>query len=473
MKKQMKLNQSVVMAALMSAATGYGLAEDQNDEINQLKQQIQELDQKVRILERKKELDDEAAAAKGNSTPLISAGSGGVIVSSPDTNFVLKLRGYVQADGRFFIDDNIKGNSSFLLRRVRPVFEGAVFQHYEYKIMPDFGSGTSSSGNNLANNGMLQDAFLNVHYWDEAQLMIGKFKSPIGLERLQSARNLLFVERSFPTQLAPNRDVGIQLWGNVFNGAIEYAIAGVNGAGDSGSDDIESADDGKDIAGRIFVRPFKPTKINALAGLGFGVGGSVGDHEGPLRNYVTAGQQTFFRWQTGSGSATAPNVTAHGQQYRIMPQLSYYWGPFGLFAEYAISSLEAERVAGASKTDRQFENSAWQVSASYVLTGEDASYDGVAPRHPFALQGGGWGAWEIAARGGRLSLDRKIFPQWSTAGSAREATEWGVGLNWYLNRGVKLNLDFHHTQFEDASRVRGAVTAKDEQVILTRVQVAF
>jgi len=38
----------------------------------------------------------------------------------------------------------------------------------------------------------------------------------------------------------------------------------------------------------------------------------------------------------------------------------------------------------------------WQVAASFVLTGEDASYDGVVPAHPVSFEKGHPGALEIA-----------------------------------------------------------------------------
>src|SRR4026208_2470694 len=98
----MKFNRWIVIAALLSAQAGYVLAEDQNDELNKLKQQLNELDQKVRILERNKELEAEAADTKAKTLPAVTLGSGGLNISSADTNFTLKVCGYVQADGRFF-----------------------------------------------------------------------------------------------------------------------------------------------------------------------------------------------------------------------------------------------------------------------------------------------------------------------------------------------------------------------------------
>ena len=50
---------------------------------------------------------------------------------------------------------------------------------------------------------------------------------------------------------------------------------------------------------------------------------------------------------------------------------------------------------------------------------------------------------------------------------------WGVGANWYLNRNVKLMLDYDRSDFSGGSTAPGQVTAQDEQVIITRVQVSF
>ena len=55
-------------------------------------QRLDELDQKVRVLERKEELVKEAAEA---------AGRDGFSIRSADGAFVLRLRGYVQVDARF------------------------------------------------------------------------------------------------------------------------------------------------------------------------------------------------------------------------------------------------------------------------------------------------------------------------------------------------------------------------------------
>jgi phosphate-selective porin OprO/OprP len=442
-----------------------------DDDIEALKRQIQELDQKVRILERKGELEAENAEAKSKEAPRLSAGANGFTFSSADTNFLLRIRGYVQADGRFYQGDHIPVNDTFLLRRVRPVFEGTVFEHYDYKIMLDFGSGLNSTANNV---GFLQDAFLNVHYWPEFQIQVGKFKPPVGLERLQSGANLLFAERGLPTQLVPNRDVGVQLHGETFGGALNYQVGVFNGVQDGSSGDSDvGTDDHKDVAARLFAQPFKQTKIEPLQGLGFGVAGTWGNQAGTLPTIKTPGQQTFFSYTTSTGT----NVVADGDHWRLVPQGYYYWGPFGVFGEYAISSQKLRRdVTGSAATFGTVQNRAWQVAGSWFVTGEQNSFKPVTVRHSLSPANGGWGALEIAARYGELTIDDDAFagsPAFATSSSARKVSSWGVGLNWFLNRNIKLTLDYDQTNFKGGSTKPGTVTAQDERVIISRAQFAF
>jgi len=54
--------------------------------------------------------------------------------------------------------------------------------------------------------------------------------------------------------------------------------------------------------------------------------------------------------------------------------------------------------------------------------------------------------------------------------SARTATEWAVGLNWYLNSFIKWQVDYARTFFD-----KGAVFGDrpDESVFETQLQIAF
>jgi len=71
-----------------------------------------------------------------------------------------------------------------------------------------------------------------------------------------------------------------------------------------------------------------------------------------------------------------------------------------------------------------------------------------------------------------MVLDSDLFPLYANPGtSARKATSWGVGLNWYPNRNLKLMLDYERTDFSGGQA--SGLAVKGEDVILSRVQLAF
>jgi len=439
------------------------------DTIEALKQQIQQLDQKVRILERKQELDKEVADAKTKDAPRVSLGQSGFTFSSADTNFAVKIKGVLQVDSRTFFNDNSAsiGNDGFLLRRARPIIEGTVYRDLDFSFVPEFGgSGTPS----------IFDAWLNYRYRPELQLRIGKFKSPVGLEQLLSDKDLLFNERALVTDLVPNRDIGVQLWGDISGGVASYAFGIFNGVGDGRNTSNVDFDDNKEFAGRVFFQPFKNSNADALRGFGFGVGGSYSsissNATGLPSGFVTDGQQQFFTYTN--------NTVANGEHWRISPHVLYTYGPFGLLGEYAISEQEVSRGALSAK----LRNTAWQVSGQWVLTGEAASFTGIAPRRPFDLKAGGWGAWQLVARYGQLTIDDAAFQGFSNPNtSASGATAWSVGVNWWLNKNVRVLTSFTHTTFDgggafnplDSSTLipPATVTQQDENVFFTRLQLAF
>jgi phosphate-selective porin OprO/OprP len=303
--------------------------------------------------------------------PKLTAGAEGFALQSSNGDYRLQLRGYVQFDGRFFSSDaGLLATDTFLLRRVRPIFAGTVGRHFDFQIMPDFGVGTT----------VLQDAWLDVHYSPKLRVRVGKFKSPVGLERLQSATALTFVERAYPTALVPNRDVGVMLHGDLAGGVVAYAAAVLDGAPDGGSVDLD-LNDGKDVAGRLFLSPFKRGK-SALKDLGFGIAGTTGQQTGPLPAYRSGGQVSLLTIVSG--------ITADGTRNRLSPQLSFYSGRFGLTAEYAWSESWVKKTSTGTRA--KFSGEAWQTTATFTLTGEKASWSGVRPREAFEPGKGKWGA---------------------------------------------------------------------------------
>jgi phosphate-selective porin OprO/OprP len=241
---------------------------------------------------------------------------------------------------------------------------------------------------------------------------------------------------------------------SAFDQRLDLNLGLFDGAPD-GSSLVQDFDNKKDVVARIFTHPFP--EGSAGQGLGFGLAGSYGKHLGLARIYQTTTLQPFFKF--------APNTLSDGISWRVVPQGYYYRGPFGLMAEYVTSSqemaLEQKRVRAR--------NSAWQIMGNFVLTGEDASYRGVRPASDFEPGAGKFGALEFVMRAGRLSFDEEIFPEFADERlSARRASGFGAGLNWYLSRQVKFVFDYETTGFIPFTK-----PVAREHALITRMQFAY
>ena len=446
---------------------------------NDAKEHLEALDQKVKVLEREKELEQEAAEAKAKEAPKISLGGDGFSFASAKGDFAVELKGIVQMDSRtFFNEPGVVGNDSLLLRRVRPILQGTVYRDFDFLFVPDF---APTAGPQIF------DAYVNYRYSPGLQFQAGKFKAPVGLEQLQADRDILFNERSLVTDLVPNRDVGFEVHGDLFDGRVSYAAGIFNGTSDgANSGNTDFADD-RACVGRLFFQPFKQSSAAALQGFGFGLAASYETMSatntsalpsttgGSLPGYFTDGQQQFFAYKPASNAV----VVAEDNHWRLSPQGYYYYGPFGLLGEYIISDQKVKRTGVAPFSSAYLDNTAWEVAASWVLTGEDAAYvGGVVPRHSFNPASGDWGAWQVVGRYSGLDIDRAAFPNFADPTiSARSAAAWSVGLNWYLNRNVMVKTSFSHTTFSGGGGAGtsppASITRKPENVLFTRIQLAF
>ena len=247
--------------------------------------------------------------------------------------------------------------------------------------------------------------------------------------------------------------------------------------GDTGSD--------KDFAARLFTQPFLQTDSSPVKNLGFGAAGTFGKRDKESLSslaFKTAGRSTFFKYDS--------KVIGRGDQRRFSPQGYYFWGPFSLMGEYIRSDQPSSLTIPPKKTPGKptvpgmffqddVSNRGWLVQTSYVLTGDDAAYDGVQPRNPFDPRAGRWGAVEVAYRYSELNIDPTVYTSGladraTTAGSATEHT---FGVNWYFNKYVKLMLDYEHTGFDRAAPFTNTTFSgkkrTQEDAILSRVQLQF
>ncbi|MGZ3424380.1 MAG: OprO/OprP family phosphate-selective porin [Polyangiales bacterium] len=404
-------------------------------------ERVDELEKRVVTLEKKVE----AQPVSANPNADAATKKPGIVALSTD-DVSIRFRPILQADGRFFL---ASGTNQFLARRVRPAIEATFYDRFDLRITPEFGGGTPS----------VVDAWANVKILPELQLRFGKMKSPFGLERLQNDSDLAFVERGLPSNLAPDRDIGVQLHGDIAKGTVTYALGIFDGAFDGQQIDGDN-NDAKDLVGRLFVRPFAVTAIAPLRWLGLGVAASTGKHDFAVPAYKTAGQNAFFAYTNDPASPTF----AAGRETRIAPQAFWYAGPVGAMFEWTRTRQELARTTTAT-VEAHIDATAWGAALSFFVTGEDASYTTVTPRHSF-------GALELDARVGDLRVQTKAFDTGlaDPTKSARRATEIGAGVQWHFAPAIKLVVDYFRTTFDEGAKGGDRPT---ESVLIGRFQIAY
>ena len=151
---------------------------------------------------------------------------------------------------------------------------------------------------------------------------------------------------------------------------------------------------------------------------------------------------------------------------RVTPALFYYNGPLGAFAEYMFSRQEV----AAGTIQSALGNQSWEVTGSFVLTGEAASDRGVRPAANFDPSARAWGALQLLGRITELRVDGDAFALGLTApGASRRARSWTLALNWYPTPYVKYYVTFERTVFDgDPTGLRPA-----ENLLLARAQLGF
>ena len=422
-----------------------------------------------------------AAAADADSPetsgapPRWAGWDNGFFIQSPDKRFVLRITGQIQADHRAFLDDvDFTDVDSFFIRRARLGIEANMFDYYEFRLLPDFGQGQT----------VIQDAYMNVHYWDAFQVEMGKLKQPFSYEQLIQDRFVPTQERSMIDQLVPARDVGIMLHGqHLFGDRLDWGIAFSNGTINGNSD----TNDNKDLVGRLAVRPFACSeRFPALQGLQLGVSGSTGIEQEPVSPLTlkTPAGVPWFQFN--------PTVRADGSRKRWSPEISYFFRSFGFATQYfrQEQDLRPAFFGAGSQYRLEIPAEGFYAMATYLLTGEERTTYSAAvvplrdfdPIHPISNPG----AWELVARVSRLDLGDQVFQRLPTGRTtfvrladpnrfASSATELTVGFNWYLNAWVRTQFNYERAWFDDPVRLGPGSDGllRHQDTLMTRFQVIF
>jgi phosphate-selective porin OprO/OprP len=342
---------------------------------------------------------------------------------------------------------------SWELHRNRIGISGHLFKKIEYEIERELTEKELTDKDVLVGitpASHWKDVNVNLTFIKNAQVQIGKFKVPFGLDELTGVTHNDFVYRSLGANyLAPARDIGAMVHGRFFKHGLNYRAGVFRHDGDNAhSKKIQGGD--RTFAARLTGTPFRRFATGSIGeieiGSSFAITELSDDSFRPngLRGRTVMTQDTFYE-----------TVYVKGHRRRWGADADWTAGRASARAEYTWVSDDRLGQGLGDETLPDARARAWYITGTWVLTGENKK----RPLKPAAdfLQGG-WGAVEVVGR-----LERLWFDSVGSSANAYRNPRAEVilpsgdraltlGVNWTLNRFVKLQINGIREHVEDPDR---------------------
>jgi phosphate-selective porin OprO/OprP len=521
---------SLIGALLVSQAHAES-AGNNDSEIALLRQQLRLLEQKLDKLQRQTTANTTAAAkanakaddAKATTVKVANANAaipvknpvapaGAVVtmpgnrptICTPDGLNCVAITGRIHFDGGGYdyhpntaatvpqrLDDGVN------VRRARIGLAGKFLGDWNFGLIYDFG-GSSDGFDSTASVGGAAVGFLPggaLSGIENAYLSYTGFKPfggtlaieggimdlPITLDEATSSNDIMFMERASSGVIASNiaandfRSTFGARWFNDRFWAGAYATGPTTGAIHSASSINPNGT--TEQFGAVARAAAQVISTNDYT---LHIGGDAEFLIRPPHNLVTGAQTLTLSDRpelridptTLISTGAMAGVTA-AQVYNVEAAATV--GSLYLQGEYFLFNVERKALVGLP--DLKFQGGYAQ--AGYILTGEtrkynpgSASYGGVIPANPFSLDGGGWGAWEIAGRYSTMDLNDQLASANGVAGGRQNV--YTLALNWYINRNVRFMFDYLHGDVrKQVSPTNFGDTGSKFDAFAMRTQVAW
>jgi len=428
--------------------------------VAQLQKRNAELEKEVSSLKKQAAVASQPAAEGRTKTQITSDGKTYVeknvapeekppaYVVQRGSEINLTLGGFIQVnfeDGDVSAFEGRFGQTAlkdrFRLRRARINLTGDFTENFDFKIEGDFETSDGISSGRTAFEAT--DIFINWHQFPEAQIKIGQWKAPFGLEQLTPDTTLFMIERSLPTgAITPERQIGVQLWGKPFTNIwpeqkdlLTYYAGIFNG---NGRNTTNNDNNNFMYVGRLEFLPFKGKLFGQDSSLKLG-----GDVLNSRDDKGTNISQTLNLLVNKDGSLSPFVLPGADERTAWSADAWLTVGPFDLIGEYLAEDVDGRTVAGVAPGFKNFDPSGWYVQGSYFLL----------PKKLQAVV-----KWEA------------LNPDQVNNDGIHSITG---GLNYYIHGdSIKLMVDYVHTwsDFREANPQFG-----DDQFdeVLLRLQVMF
>jgi phosphate-selective porin OprO/OprP len=370
----------------------------------------------------------------------------GLRLDTSDKNVRLKIGGRIYNDWTWWdksdevqsVTGSTRNGSEF--RTARLYMAGELYKRVIFKAQYDF---ANDDGANFKD---VYVGFTDVPR-KGTKVMIGHLKEPFSLEALTSSRFITFMDRGLPNLFAVGRQTGVTVHNNFFDKRLNVGFA----VSQPNDDDQGSTSGNKyNVTTRISGQPWT-NGSDRLIHLGFSHSyGKFDKNEARFRQRPEIHKSPRF---VDTGTFSADNA------HNMMGEFAFVFGPFSLQSE--VGGAVVDSSAG---DDPNFFGA--YVFGSWFITGEHRNYKAgsdvfsrVKPNNNL-LQGGGWGAWEVAVRYSHLDLDDGNIK----GGKLDNIT---AGLNWYWNPNMRVMFNFVNADLD-----RGSADA-DTQAFMVRTQIDF
>jgi len=253
----------------------------------------------------------------------------------------------------------------FRLRRARINLTGEFAENFDFKIEGDFENSDGISSSRTAFSGT--DIFVNWHQYPEAQIKVGQWKAPFGLEQTTPDTSLFTIERSLPTgAITPERQLGVQLWGKPFTNIwpeekdlLTYYAGIFNG---NGRNTTINDNNNFMAAGRIELLPFKGKIFGQDSSLKLGA-----DVLNSRDDKGTNISQTLNLLVNADGSLSPFVLPGADERTAWSADAWLNIGPFDLIGEYLAEDVDGRTVAGHAPGFNNFDPSGYYIQGSYFI----------------------------------------------------------------------------------------------------------
>jgi phosphate-selective porin OprO/OprP len=295
-----------------------------------------------------------------------------VYVVPRGSEFKLVLGGYIQAN---FEDGDVSAfegrfgmtalKDRFRLRRARINLTGDFAENFDFKIEGDFENSDGISSGRTAFEAT--DIFVNWHQFPEAQIKVGQWKAPFGLEQLTPDQYLIIIERSLPTgAITPERQIGVQVWGKPFTNIwpdekdlLTYYAGIFNG---NGRNTTNNDNNNFMYVGRLELMPFKGKIFGQDSSLKLG-----GDVLNSRDDKGTNISQTLNLLVNADGSLSPFVLPGAAERTAWSVDAWFKLGPFDLIGEYLEEYVNGRTVNGVAPGFADFTTSGYYIQGSYFL----------------------------------------------------------------------------------------------------------